>query len=160
MPKEKVDKRMNQKGPQGASAASAAASPGPKRAKTGPGRPARDSGETAQSAPMPMQVSDGSTINAEVWLKHGRNVQVVQECPIFMDAASMKPLGIASEGNGNAAEDTGAQAAFVQAAALQSLKTHGKYMSGGNAAWVNPYHSTSANIPLMWTSVEDRPRET
>lgn len=101
--------------------------------------------------PMP-GAGSGDGLNAEVWLEHRKNVELVFAHDLFKDIKDTDPIGINKLKDDG---DSGVQAVFEINGALSALTKRGSYKAGINLAWVNPYFSTSNNIPIMWTSVAD-----
>ena len=97
---------------------------------------------------LSLQVEGG--INAEVWLRHRSNVEEVFNHALFSDAKDRDPIGI-NKGEGG---ESGVQAVFDLGSALCASEHLGAHKAGINLAWINPYFSTSSNVPIMWTSVE------
>ena len=91
-------------------------------------------------------------LNAAVWLRHRENVETVLGHPLFVNVQDHEPIGINKTSKDG---DSGVQASFDLASAIGALTRRGRYKSAINLAWVNPYFSTSNNVPIMWSSVQE-----
>ena len=75
--------------------------------------------------------------------------------PIFGNIEQMQPFGISNKDE----EVSGVQEAFDKKKAAIAMTRAGKYKCAVNLAWVNTFYTSSENVPVMWSSVEDMVRQ-
>ena len=119
------------------------------RGKPSSGSPASD----AQRDDTSTALTTG--INADVWVRHLQNYQKVMGHPIFGNIEQMQPFGISNRDD----EISGFQEAFDKKKAAIAMTRVGKYKCAVNLAWVNTFYTSSENVPVMWSSVEDMVRQ-
>ena len=87
-------------------------------------------------------------INANIWVKHRDNVQIVMHDPKFSPLAKKDPLGITASGS------SGHIAPFDKDIALQSLRSTQKHMCAVNLFWLDPFYCSIEKFPLNWTTID------
>ncbi len=92
-------------------------------------------------------------LNADVWLKHRTNVEMVLRHKIFKNVADDAPIDICTHANGQ--EESGYQAVYHAAKAMRALSRTKTYMCAINLLWVDLYFTTSSNIPIQWSTVKE-----
>ena len=75
--------------------------------------------------------------------------------PIFGNIEQMQPFGISNKDE----EASGVQEAFDKKKAAIAMTRAGKYKCAVNLAWVKTFYTSSENVPVMWSSVEDMIRQ-
>ena len=121
--------------------------------KAARGKPS--SGSPASDAQRDDTTALTTGINADVWVRHLQNYQKVMGHPIFGNIEQMQPFGISNRDD----EISGFQEAFDKKKAAIAMTRAGKYKCAVNLAWVNTFYTSSENVPVMWSSVEDMVRQ-